>query len=109
MIAAWKKEDPPPMWVKLVPIQVMRHLAYLAQHSHPTSHLLHATVDMIIIAFSFLLQGGEYTGLSSDTTVFTLDDVQLFVGTTRLSLWTDPECQLLQARFGAPCPSRSRK
>ncbi|KAL7525124.1 hypothetical protein ACHAWF_005367, partial [Thalassiosira exigua] len=101
MIAAWKKEDPPPMRVKPVPIQVLRRLAYLAQHSHPTNHLLRATVDMIIIAFFFLLRPGEYTDSSSDTTPFTLEDVQLFVGTTRLNLWTAPECQLLLARFGS--------
>ncbi|KAL7537812.1 hypothetical protein ACHAWF_005915 [Thalassiosira exigua] len=53
MIAAWKREDPPPMRVKPVPIQVLRRLAYIAQHSHPTNHLIRATVDMIIIAFFF--------------------------------------------------------
>ena len=89
------------MRVKPVPIQVLRRLAYLAQHSHPTNHLLRATVDMIIIAFFFLLRPGEYTDSSSDTTPFTLEDVQLFVGTTRLNLWTAPECQLLLARFGS--------
>ncbi|KAL7526060.1 hypothetical protein ACHAWF_001615 [Thalassiosira exigua] len=56
---------------------------------------------MIIIAFFFLLRPGEYIDSPSDTTPFTLDDVQLFVGTTQLSLLNAPKCQLLQARFGS--------
>ncbi|KAL7525180.1 LOW QUALITY PROTEIN: hypothetical protein ACHAWF_001245, partial [Thalassiosira exigua] len=70
-----------------------------SQHPPPTSHLLRATVYMIIIAFFFLLRPGEYTDLPFGTTPFTLDAVQLFVGTTLLFLLTAPECQLLQARF----------
>ncbi|KAL7550454.1 hypothetical protein ACHAWF_017752 [Thalassiosira exigua] len=52
MVAAWKKEDPPPMRVKPAPIQALQQLVYLTQRSHPTSHLLRATVDMIIILLS---------------------------------------------------------
>ena len=100
MIAAWKKADPPPMRVKPVPIQVLRRLAYLAQHSPPSS-LLRATVDMIIIAFFFLLRPGEYTDSPSDTKPFTLGDVQLFLGDRRLDLRTSSADELRCARFGS--------
>ena len=53
---------------------------------------------MIIIAFFFLLRPGEYTNASSDTTPFTLDNVQLTIGDRRLTLDTASEAELDQAR-----------
>ena len=38
--------------------------------------------DMIIIAFSFLLRPGEYTGTKSDSAPFSLSDVTFSVGRT---------------------------
>lgn len=99
MISAWKKEDPPPDRVKPVPVQVIRRLAFIAQNS--SCALTIAGVDMIIIAFFFLLRPGEYTASSSDTTPFTLQDVQLFIGGRRLNLLTDPPALLLEARFAS--------
>ena len=101
MIAAWKKQDPPPHRVKPVPIQVIRRIAFLAQHSTHNSHLLQATADMIIIAFFYLLRPGEYTDAPSETSPFRLTDVQLFIGSTRLDLWAASAEQLRQARFAS--------
>ena len=67
MVAAWKKEDPPAGRVKPIPIQVIRRIAYIAQHLPPTASTLLATADMIIIAFFYLLRPGEYTDAPSDT------------------------------------------
>jgi hypothetical protein len=39
-----------------------------------------AVADMICLAFFFLLRPGEYTGTPSDTTPFTLQDVQCWIG-----------------------------
>ena len=98
MQAAWKKQDPPPTRVKPIPIRVIRRVAYVAQHLPPHAFLLRAVCDMIIIAFFFLLRPGEYTDeTTSDTTPFTLNDVQLFVGEMRLNLQLASETELLCA------------
>ena len=63
-----------------------------AYPSHTThcQHLLQH-IDMIILAYFFLLQPGEYTDNDGDTDKhpFLLEDVQLFIGDTRLNLMTD--------------------
>ena len=98
MLAAWKKEDPPANRVKPIPISVIRRIAFIAQHLPPNAELLRATADMIIIAFFFLLRPGEYTDAPSDTTPFTLGDVQLAIGDRRLPLDTATDAELEQAR-----------
>jgi hypothetical protein len=98
--AAWKKEDPPVNRVKPIPISVIRRIAFIAQHlpAGPAGDKLRATADMIIIAFFYLLRPGEYTDAPSDTTPFTLGDVQLSIGDLRLDVLTTPEPTLFQAR-----------
>jgi hypothetical protein len=39
---------------------------------------------MIAITFFFLLRPGEYTGTTSDDTLFRIQDVHLYIGTRRL-------------------------
>ena len=39
---------------------------------------------MVVLAFFFLLRPGEYTSGSSESTPFTLADVQMFIGSVRL-------------------------
>ena len=98
MLAAWKKADPPPSRVKPIPMSVIRRICLIAKHLPTNSFFLEAVADMIIIAFFYLLRPGEYTDSPSDTTPFTLGDVQLFVGPTRLNLDTATDEELLQAR-----------
>ena len=98
MLAVWKKEDPPANRVKPLPISVIRRVAHIAKHLPPDSERLRATADMIIIAFFFLLRPGEYTDANSDTTPFTLGDVQLSIGDRRLPLATATDAILNQAR-----------
>ena len=98
MIAAWKKADPPPTRVKPIPIAVLRRICAVARELPPNSAFLEAVVDMIIIAFFFLLRPGEYTDSPSDTTPFTLGDVQLFIGPTRINLDTASDSEILMAR-----------
>lgn len=98
MLKSWKKKDPPSTRVKPIPIAVIRRISYLAQRLPPDSAALSALADMIIIAFFFLLRPGEYTDSPSDTTPFTLGDVQLFIGPRRLDLTTCSDDELLQAR-----------
>ena len=98
MLKAWKKQAPPPQRVKPIPIAVIRRICAIAQALPPDSTLMQAAADMIIIAFFFLLRPGEYTDSPSDTTPFTLGDVQLFVGQRRLNLDTASDSELLLAR-----------
>lgn len=99
--SAWKKEDPPPCRVKPVPVSVIRHISYLAQNSNQDQAHYQALADMIIIAFFYLLRPGEYTDTNSESTPFRLEDVQLFIGPTRLCLTTAPSSLLQQARFAS--------
>jgi len=101
-IKAWKKTDPPPDRVKPVPIQVIRRIASTS-YSTFSSPLCKAIADMIILAFFFLLRPGEYTDNDGDTDKhpFLLEDVQLFIGDTRLNLLTDSDARLKQARFAS--------
>ena len=98
MLAAWKKQDPPANRVKPIPVAVVRHVAAVAARLPPGNEKLCAAADMIIIAFFFLLRPGEYTDSKSDTTPFTLGDVQLFVGLRRLNLATASDAELQLAR-----------
>ncbi len=64
----------------------------IAQALPPDSqHLRTIANNMIIIAFFYLrLRPGEYTDSKSDTTPFTLGDVQIFIGPRRLDLTSAP-------------------
>mmetsp|Transcript_3269 Transcript_3269/g.7387 ORF Transcript_3269/g.7387 Transcript_3269/m.7387 type:complete len:379 (+) Transcript_3269:461-1597(+) len=101
MLAGWRKEDPPPQRVKPVPLQVIQNLAFIAKHSPDES--VRATVDMIILAFFFLLRPGEYTDNSkeSESEPFRLEDIQLFVDGRRLDIMTCSHSELMQATFGS--------
>jgi hypothetical protein len=54
---------------------------------------------MIILAFFFLLRPGEYTGTASDTTPFTLQDVQCWIGQQRFLATTIPLADLSRVTF----------
>jgi hypothetical protein len=54
---------------------------------------------MILLAFFFLLRPGEYTGSPSNTSPFTLADVQLFAGRRRLNISSCPEADFSLATF----------
>ncbi len=102
MVAAWKKKDSPPCKVKLVPIQVICHIAYLAQHSTSSNSFLVAVAAMIITAVFFLLwRLGEYTDSNQESTPFRFSDVQLFIGQQRVDLLHDSIALILRARFAS--------
>jgi hypothetical protein len=69
-------------------VAVIRHIAKVAA-CLPLGHKkLRAAADMIITAFPFLLRLGEYKDYVSDSTPFTLGNVQIFVGTSRLDIFS---------------------
>ncbi|KAL3808781.1 hypothetical protein ACHAXA_011404 [Cyclostephanos tholiformis] len=97
-LRAWKQSDPAPLRVKPVPVTVIRHIAASAT-SALASPTYQAASDMIILAFFFLLRPGEYTDNDGDP--FRLENVQLFIGDTRLPILAAPECELRLARFAS--------
>jgi hypothetical protein len=94
---AWKHEDPPPHRVKLIPVKVLRRLIKVACFSNHVRLL--AVVDMVILAFFFLLCPGEYTGTSSSTTPFAFRDTQLFIGRDRLNYASSSDADFSLADF----------
>ena len=97
MWAAYKKQDPPPKRVKPIPISIIRHVIGIAAASnHPATR---AIADMVVLAFFFLLRPGEYTSGPSESTPFSLADVQLFIGNIRLDITTAPFAMLRRATF----------
>ena len=92
-LRSYTRADPPPDRVKPIPIPLIMHVlaaAYSAAGTHGTK----AIADMIVIAFFFLLRPGEYTGGSADGCPFRLRDIQLFIGSRRISLATAPVNEL---------------
>ena len=98
MVEVWKKEDPPANRDKPVLISVICRIAYIVQHLPANAKQLHTTADMIITAFFFFLRPGEYTNAESNTTPFTLDDVQLVIGNQQVPIKTSSNAELNQSR-----------
>jgi hypothetical protein len=99
-LRGYSRADPPPNRVKPIPVQILRHVAALA--AQPSATLsTQAIADMIVLAFFFLLQPGEYTGNPSYTTPFTLQDVQLWIGQQRFLATTIPIQDLSRVTFVA--------
>jgi hypothetical protein len=95
--ACYSKQDPPPDRVKPIPLAIIHQVLAAALLTNLSANL--AIVDMIVIAFFFLLRRGEYTGTHCDTTPFRFADVQLFAGLQRLDLPTAMEAALRGATF----------
>jgi hypothetical protein len=70
-------------------------LAALVSATHGTK----AIADMICLAFFFLLRPGEYTGTPSETTPFTLQDVQCWIGHQRFLATQIPIADLTRITF----------
>jgi hypothetical protein len=97
-LRGYSRLDPPPNRVKPVPVQIIRHVMALAAAADATAHT-QAVTDMICLAFFFLLRPGEYTGTPSETTPFTLQDIQCWVGQQRYLATTIPLDELPRLTF----------
>ena len=91
------RQDPPPSWVKPIPVQVMHRLACIAAASNDQE--LQAVTDMTIIAFFLLLWSGYYTGTKSDSSPFPLSYVTFSVGRTVFDIVTATDNELSAAVF----------
>lgn len=96
-LRGYSRADPPPRRVKPIPISVIHHLLTVAALSDAPDSM--AVADMACTAFFYLLRPGEYTASPSDTTPFTLADVQLFIGRHRLNLALAATAELMAATF----------
>jgi hypothetical protein len=103
VLRVWRREDPAPHRVRPFPIQLLQHIADNAVpsglHYQTLQQFRECRRDLIIIFFFYLLRSGEYTARTPDTTShpFTLQDVELWHGHTKLNLNTAPDSQLLAA------------
>jgi hypothetical protein len=96
ILEIFRPSSPP---CKPIPIQVIQRVANLSQLSSVSDSLYQATINMIILAFFFLLQPGEY--IDNDNTPFCLKGIQLFIGPCCLNLQTSFTAELTQACFGS--------
>jgi hypothetical protein len=97
LVCSYSKTDAPPSGVKPIPIQVVHHAINQAYaHGHVESLVV---IQMITIAFCFLMRPGEPTEPTGKNTPFKLQDLQLYVGPTRYSAMTIPTPLLTSMTF----------
>jgi hypothetical protein len=97
MHKAFQKQDPPPDRVKPLPLSLLIQAASLA-HSVPDSSIaLRAIVDMMCLAFYFLMRPGEYCTTPQQPHPFRMSDVVLYAGTFPITLTTATDAQLIAA------------
>jgi hypothetical protein len=91
-IKACAKTDDPPQRVKPVPIIIV---VYILQLAYDAARGVAGTalLDMICIAFFFLLRPCEYTGTTSGDTPFHLEDVSAYVRDRKLDLFLCSETE----------------
>jgi hypothetical protein len=88
-LAAYAKEDPPPHWVKPVPISILQQA--VEYHLLANSPKAQAIVDMLLLSFYFMLRPGEYAYTDSkNATPFCLKHAHLFTGNRRLNHLAGP-------------------
>ena len=88
-LRSYKRDDPPPIRVKPVPVSLVLYILRVAYNITRRQDAM-AIADMICIAFFYLLRPGEYTAAKSDTTPFRIHDVELHLGNKQLDLYHSP-------------------
>jgi len=93
----YKKEDPPPSRLQPMPVEFLhRASAYLRRLDTPQSL---AIVNLIWIAFFFLMRPGEFCDAGRDSHPFKMDDVTFHAGNTKLDNFRSSEAALRSATF----------
>ena len=96
LLRSYAREDPPPFRVKPVPVPVLHRATAIASARNTAKAA--CVIDMMWIAFFFLMRPGEYTKpQSQDASPFRLCDVTLHIGARRLHLFLADAAELLQA------------
>jgi hypothetical protein len=86
-IEAYKKDDAPPLRVKLNPTMIIIFIVAQA-YSNMRDLAEMAIGGMIVVAFFFLLSPGKYTSTLSDNAAFNIEDVSLYVQGRKLDFST---------------------
>ncbi|KAI2510214.1 hypothetical protein MHU86_4246 [Fragilaria crotonensis] len=100
LLRAWKKEDPPPLRVKPLPLTVVTQIWTLA-HLDATL-AARAAAECLVLGFFFLLRPGEYLGKPLHPTggpLFRLRDIRLWIGSRALDTLHCSDADLLAATF----------
>lgn len=98
MLRGYRLDDPAPARVKPIPIPILLDATCSTRDSTP---LMQSCGDMVCIALYYLCRPGEYalSSSSSLSTPFRLADVELFVGATRIDIYTAAEPILRSATY----------
>ena len=91
LYSAYSNEDPAPHCIKPLPIQIIHHTTALV-HASPTPKLT-TSIDMIWIAFYFLLHLGEYCQ-ATDNHPLCLGHITFTIGQHKLNTYTTSEPDL---------------
>jgi hypothetical protein len=97
----YSKSDPPPRRVQPIPIPVLRHLVELVVSDATASASRKAIMDLVILAYYFLMRPGEYCNSTGEDSShpFHTDEVELWLGHRELNLDTATDHELLTATF----------
>lgn len=95
------KWDPPPRWVKPLPLPILMHAATsIYNDTRPRAHL-HCAANMLIVAYFFLMWPGKYcSGTGDSHHPFRLQDIQLYIGGYKINLQSAPPAELMAATYG---------
>jgi hypothetical protein len=96
-IRGYSKDDSPPIRVKPIPLPVLHSASSLALQAGDVTSL--AILDLMWIAFFFLLRPGEYLQPSSTSHPFRLQDIRLWRNSEHIDLFQCDPCHLLSATF----------
>ena len=99
LLQSWKKDDPPPQRVKPLPLPVLSQVWTIAQGED--TPLTSAAASCLIAGFFFLLRPGEYLGnpFRRGSQIFRLCDLQFWISSRALDLFTCPEPDLRASTF----------
>lgn len=97
MSKAFAKQDPHPDRVKPIPLSLLLLASATAYAIAGSSISRQAIVDMMCLAFYFLMRPGEYCTTPNEPHPFRMRDVVLYAGGVPLSIATCTDAQLLSA------------
>jgi hypothetical protein len=97
----YSKTDPPPKRIQPIPIEVLRHLVTLIRADPISTESRKAIMDLVIIAFFFLMRPGEYCNSTGEDSShpFHTDELELWRGQRKLDLVSASDHDLLTATF----------
>ena len=91
---AYANEDPAPVRVKPIPLQVIQQAQQLINEN--STELDRATMDMTWLGFFYMLRPGEHCK-SNDNSPLQLKDVTLTIGHRKLNIFTDDMADIVRA------------